>query len=102
LTDPHPERGVRIADDRGGWEFVPYRELAAAARRTGAAMRAAGLRPGGVVCLVQTGPRGFLTALFGAWAAGATAAPLAPPSFQGRAEYVTQLRAVLAQAAPAL
>lgn len=102
LTDPHPERGVRIADDRGGWEFVPYRELAASARRTGAAMRAAGLRPGEVVCLVLPGPRAFLTALFGAWAAGATAAPLAPPSFQGRAEYVTQLRAVLAQAAPAL
>ncbi|MEU3465704.1 AMP-binding protein [Streptomyces sp. NPDC006733] len=102
LTDPHPGRGVRLADDAGGWTYVPYPELAAAARRTGASMRPAGVRPGDVVCLLMPTGLPALAALFGAWAAGATVSPLPPPSFQSDDAYVEHIAAVLEQAAPAL
>ncbi|MCZ4119622.1 AMP-binding protein [Streptomyces sp. H39-S7] len=102
LTDPHPGRGVRLADDSGGWTYVPYPELAAAAHRAGAAMRAAGVRPGDVVCLLMPTGLPCLAALFGAWAAGATISPLPPPAFQTDDAYVEHIAAILEQAAPAL
>ncbi|WP_438297478.1 AMP-binding protein [Streptomyces sp. HUAS TT7] len=102
LTAPHSEQGVHLADESDGWEFVPYRELAASARRTATAMTAAGVRPGSVVCLILPSGRDFLSALFGAWAAGATVSPLVPPSFQPDEEYVAYVAAILRQAEPSL
>ncbi|MFI9724076.1 AMP-binding protein [Streptomyces sp. NPDC052396] len=102
LTDPHPERGVRFADDSDGWEFVPYRELARSARRMAAEMTAAGVRPGSVVCLILPSGRSFLSAFFAAWAAGATISPLLPPSFQSDGEYTEYVSGILRQAEPAL
>ncbi|MDJ0345786.1 AMP-binding protein [Streptomyces sp. H10-C2] len=102
LTDPHPGRGVRLADDSGGWTYVPYPELAAAAHRVAASMRAAGVRPGDVVCVLMPTGLPCLATLFGAWAAGATISPLPPPSFQTEDAYVEHIVAVLEQAAPAL
>lgn len=102
LTDPHPGRGVRLADDSGGWTHVPYPELAAAARRAAAGMRSAGVRPGDVVCLLMPTGLPCLAALFGVWAVGATISPLPPPSFQTDDAYVEHIVAVLEQATPAL
>ncbi|NEA52930.1 fatty acyl-AMP ligase [Streptomyces sp. SID13666] len=102
LTDPHAGRGVRLADDSGGWTYVPYPELAAAARRAAAGMRSAGVRPGDVVCLLMPTGLPCLAALFGVWAVGATISPLPPPSFQTDDAYVEHIVAVLEQAAPAL
>ncbi|MDF9810931.1 AMP-binding protein [Streptomyces sp. SPB162] len=102
LTDPRPGRGVHLADDSGGWAYVPYPELAAAAHRAAAAMRSAGVRRGDVVCLLMPTGLPCLAALFGAWAAGATVSPLPPPSFQTDDAYVEHIVAILEQAAPAL
>ncbi|MFC5724231.1 AMP-binding protein [Streptomyces gamaensis] len=102
LTRPHPQRGVRFADDRGGWDFVPYRELAVCARRVATAMAGAGVGPGSVVALVLPSGRSFLTALFAAWTAGATVCPLLPPSFQTDDEYVGYVSGILRQAEPSL
>ncbi|MEU1627600.1 AMP-binding protein [Streptomyces sp. NPDC020096] len=102
LTQPHPDRGVHFAADSGDWEFVPYRELAASARRVATEMVAAGVRPGDVVCLIMPSGRDCLAALFGAWAAGATVSPLLPPSFQSTGEYVEYVSGILRQAEPAL
>lgn len=93
---------MHFATDSGDWEFVPYRELAASARRVAAEMAAAGVRPGDVVCLILPSGRDCLAALFGAWAAGATVSPLLPPSFQSEGEYVEYVSGILRQAEPAL
>lgn len=106
LTAPDPRRGVRFlgtdaaADD--DWELVSYPDLASAARRVGAAMRSAGVRPGDVVCLLMRTEPQCLTALFGALAIGATISPLVPSSFEGDEQYVDYVAAILRQAQPAL
>jgi fatty-acyl-CoA synthase len=102
LTEPVPGRGVHLANDGGGWDFVSYPDLAAQARRTGAELVAAGVRPGDVVCLLM--PTGFpyFAAFFGVWVAGATPCPVVPPAFQAHADYVEHVATVLRQAEPSL
>jgi acyl-CoA synthetase (AMP-forming)/AMP-acid ligase II len=93
---------VYLADDGDGWRFVPYRELAGAARRVAFALAADGVRPGDTVCVLM--PTGYpaLSAIFGAWAAGATVCPIVPPSFQPADEYTSHVAAIVEQAAPRL
>jgi fatty-acyl-CoA synthase len=102
LTKPVPGRGVHLANDGGTWDFVSYPELAAQARRTGAELVAAGVRPGDVVCLLM--PTGFpyFAAFFGVWVAGATPCPVVPPAFQAHTDYVEHVATVLRQAEPSL
>jgi acyl-CoA synthetase (AMP-forming)/AMP-acid ligase II len=102
LTDPRTGRGVHLATDTDDWEYRSYAELASGARRAGAAMVEEGVRPGDVVCVIV--PTGFVAveALFGAWAAGATACFVTPPAFAAAAEYVGHVAGILAQARPAL
>ena len=102
LTDPHPGRGVHLAVDDGAWQFVSYPELALEARRAGAALVDAGVRPGDVICLLMPTGLPYLAAFFGAWVAGATPCPVAPPAFQARSEYQTHVANVLRKAAPTL
>ncbi|WP_413803309.1 AMP-binding protein [Streptomyces iranensis] len=103
LTDPPRTagdlhgRGIHLADDRGGWEFHKYPELAASARRVAGSLAAQGVRPGDVVCVLL--PTGFpcLSSLFGVWAAGATVCLIPPPSFAAEAEYVEHAAGILRQ-----
>ncbi|MGV9847590.1 AMP-binding protein [Streptomyces sp. NPDC003442] len=90
-------RGIHLADDRGGWEFHGYPELAASARRVAGSLAAQGVRPGDVVCVLL--PTGFpcLSSLFGVWAAGATVCLIPPPSFAAEAEYVEHAAGILRQ-----
>ncbi len=102
LTQPHPDRGVHLADETGGWTYAAYPELAAAARRMAAQLLAAGVRPGDAVCVLM--PTGYpvLTVIYGVWAAGAAICPVVPPSFQREDEYVAHVAAILEQAQPSL
>ncbi|WP_206269392.1 AMP-binding protein [Streptomyces antioxidans] len=103
LTDPPRMagdlhgRGIHLADDRGGWAFHGYPELAASARRVAGSLAAQGVRPGDVVCVLL--PTGFpcLSSLFGVWAAGATVCLVPPPAFAAEAEYVEHTAGILRQ-----
>ncbi len=102
LTDPSPDSGVYLAHASDGWQYMPYPELAGAARRVAAALAAGGARPGDTVCVLM--PTGYpvLSAIYGVWAAGATVCPIVPPSFQPTEEYVSHVSAIIEQAAPIL
>jgi fatty-acyl-CoA synthase len=102
LTDSSPDTGVYLAQATDGWQFMPYPELASAARRVAAALVGDGVRPGDVVCVLM--PTGYpvLSAIYGVWAAGATVCPIVPPSFQPAEEYIRHVAAIIEQAAPAL
>jgi acyl-CoA synthetase (AMP-forming)/AMP-acid ligase II len=63
---------------------LPWGEVASRARRAGAALSAAGVRPGDRVAIVLRTEPLFLDAFFGALAAGAVPAPLYPPVRLGR------------------
>ncbi len=102
LSAPRPGRGIFLADDSGGWRRIEYSELAVAARRAGARLVDAGVNTGDVVCLSMPTEYSSLSTFFGAWAAGATICPLAPPSFQPEQEYVDHIAAILQQAKPAV
>jgi fatty-acyl-CoA synthase len=102
ISEPHPGRGVHLADDEGGWSLHGYTELAASARRVATGMIKAGVRPGDVVCVVL--PTGYpcLSAIFGAWTAGATISLPPPPTLAPDGEYLQHVAAILHQARPAL
>lgn len=102
LTAPRAGRGIHFATDSGGWGYYEYAELSLAARRSGAAMLAAGARPGDVVCLLMPTGYATLSAYFGAWAAGLTPCMITPPSFTSAADYVELIAGILRQARPAL
>ncbi|OKI06234.1 AMP-dependent synthetase [Streptomyces sp. CB02923] len=95
-------RGVHLADDRGGWVFHPYPELAASARRVAGSLAGLGVGPGDVVCILM--PTGFpcLSSLFGVWAAGATVCLIPPPSYAAEAEYVEHAAGILEQSGAAV
>jgi fatty-acyl-CoA synthase len=102
LTSPHPDRGVHLADETGGWTYAGYPELAATARRMTAQLVAVGVRPGDAVCVLMPTGYSVITVLYGVWAAGAAICPVVPPSFQSEDEYVAHVAAILEQAQPAL
>jgi fatty-acyl-CoA synthase len=100
LTEP-TDRGVCFASGRDGWDFLSYRELAAAAGGFAARLRRRGVGAGDVVCTaMDTGPD-LLATFFGAWAAGATVTPVRPPSYEPASEYARRVDSVLASARPA-
>jgi acyl-CoA synthetase (AMP-forming)/AMP-acid ligase II len=103
LDRPDSGRGIRFAAPDGTWDLWTYTRLAALVRRSAAALRQAGVRPGDVVTIVEpTGPR-FVGLLFGSMLAGAVASPLAPPpAFGDRDRYGQHLHGVLATAVPRL
>jgi fatty-acyl-CoA synthase len=102
LIKPASGRGIHLGTSKDGWEFMSYRELAGRARRAGAELAAAGVRPGDVVCMLM--PTGFdcLATFFGAWVVGATPSMMAPPSFQSPRQYMPHVAAILERARPAL
>lgn len=100
LDRPDPHRGVRFADDDGGWDLATYEDLADGALRVAELLQARGMKRGDVVAIiVPTGPS-FAAAFFGTLAAGGTPSPLVPPSMFDEAErYVAHNAALLADAA---
>ncbi|MFD7668745.1 AMP-binding protein [Streptomyces sp. NPDC059788] len=94
--------GIHLADDRGGWVFHPYTELAASARRVAGSLAALGVRPGDVVCVLLPTGLPCLSSLFGVWAAGATVCLIPPPAFAAQAEYVEHAAGIVEQCAPAV
>ncbi|GAA1534694.1 hypothetical protein GCM10009678_16310 [Actinomadura kijaniata] len=102
LDKPNSGRGVHLATDDGGWEYRDYASLASAARRTGAALIEAGVRPGDVVCVVLPTDFTCVETYFAVWAAGGTVCLITPPLFQDGDDYVAHVAAILRQARPRL
>ena len=103
LEEPRVGRGLRFAEDDGGWSLWEYPRLAMAV--AGQAERICGLRAQaeGVVSIVSGSGPGFVAAFMGALAAGNTPSPLSPPGFGADpVEYVERVAAALRVAAPTL
>ncbi|WP_030949841.1 AMP-binding protein, partial [Streptomyces sp. NRRL S-646] len=101
LDAPRADRGINTLDLAGEWQYTPYPELAANTRAAAGELTAAGVRPGDVVSIIHRNGPGFVTAFFGALAAGATPSPVVPPAlFQDRASYSRHVGAILGVAAP--
>jgi acyl-CoA synthetase (AMP-forming)/AMP-acid ligase II len=81
-----PARGLRLLDRRQRETWLSWPALAAGASRVAGGLRARGIEPGERVALVFPTGEEFMTALFGALAAGAVPAPLCPPPRLGRLE----------------
>lgn len=88
--------GLHWLDRREAVTHHPWQVIADRARRAGAALRAAGVRPGDrVAILLPTHPT-FGDALFGVYAAGAVPVPLYPPVRLGRLDdWVARTAAML-------
>lgn len=89
LLQPRDDRGIRFAIDAEDWDLWSYDRLAAATYSAAAQIVEAGVRRGDIVALiVPTGP-GFVAAYFGTLLAGATPAPLVPPTlFEPEERYI--------------
>ena len=88
--------GLHWLDRREAVTHHPWQVIVDRARRAGAALRAAGIRPGDrVAILLPTHPT-FGDALFGVYAAGAVPVPLYPPVRLGRLDdWVARTAAML-------
>jgi acyl-CoA synthetase (AMP-forming)/AMP-acid ligase II len=76
LSAPSASRGMRFAQDDGGWALVSYAELAARSFQVAARLGDEGLPAGSVVALVlPTGPA-FVASYYGALLAGHTPCPV--------------------------
>lgn len=79
--------------------LVPYADMARRARRFGAALQAAGVRPGERVGLILPDSSEFVDAILGAMYAGAIAVPVYPPMNLGQFEaYLANTTHILRQA----
>jgi acyl-CoA synthetase (AMP-forming)/AMP-acid ligase II len=103
LEKPRDGRGLRFAEDDGGWSLWEYPRLAGAVTAQAERIRELGTLAGGAVSIVGGSGPGFVAAFMGALAAGNTPSPLSPPGFGADpAEYVERMAAALRVAAPAL
>lgn len=100
LDSPRSTHGLQIFHGRG-WRFESYEDLAISTRCVAGGLRAHGVPSDGIVAVATPNPHDFLTAFYGALAAGATPLPLAlPGSFSSR--NAEQLGRVLRAAEPDL
>ena len=72
-------RGIAFLGEEGETERWTYGELAEVARRAAGAWRDLGVRPGDRVGLLGSTTPELVAAIFGCWASGAIAVPLAVP-----------------------
>jgi len=79
-ADSEADHGVTVVDEGGAREFRSYRQLRESADRTAAALRIAGLESLERVLLALPTGFEFLTAYFGALAAGIVPVPMPAPS----------------------
>ncbi|GAB2810618.1 hypothetical protein GCM10022221_05030 [Actinocorallia aurea] len=102
LDQPHPDRGVYLATEEGGWDYRAYPEIASSAKRIAAALEAEGVGTGDVVCAIIPTDYTLISTYFGVWASGAVMCLITPPLFQTGEEYVDHVAAILRQAKPKL
>ena len=97
LESPRADRGLRLIDrDGDGVAFHSYADLADRARRSAAALRAAGVGAGDVVVIARPTSMEFVADFFGAALLGATPSPVAPPeAFRGADRYLGHLGRIL-------
>jgi fatty-acyl-CoA synthase len=97
LAGADPARGLRFVAADGSERFVPFRDVAAEARRRGRRLRALGLDKGDRLALVIPDADEFVLTFLGAVAAGIVPVPLYPPLSLGRLDaYVRDTARVLA------
>lgn len=102
LHDPAGDRGIHVARDGDQWDFLPYADLAAAARRTAADLLDRGVRPDDRVVILEPDVEGFGAAFFGCLIIGTTPVPAAPPSvFQDGDAYARHLSNLVRVSDPA-
>jgi fatty-acyl-CoA synthase len=88
-----------LVQEKGPVEFISYAETGRRARRFGAALQAAGVRPGERVGLILPDSSEFVEAIFGAMYAGAIPVPVYPPMNLGQFEgYLANTTHILRQA----
>ncbi|GAB3672836.1 hypothetical protein GCM10027589_42500 [Actinocorallia lasiicapitis] len=102
IDTPHPDRGVYLADEQGGWAYRSYPEIASSAKKIAAALAEEGVGPGDVVCAIIPTDYDLISTYFGVWASGAVICLITPPLFQTGEEYVAHVAAILRQAKPRL
>lgn len=99
IDTPPPDGLIRVANDDGEtWTTRSHVEVATAVRAFAAVLAAAGVGSGDTVAVAV--PTGFdaITAIFGAWRAGAAISMLPPPVLGGGEDYRTHLTALLGNA----
>lgn len=102
LNDPLANRGIRFAQDGEEWDSWSYERLAMAAHSVASQLIDAGAVRGEIVAIVvPTGP-GFVAAFYGTLLAGATPAPLVPPSVLESEQRYVERTADLLAAGPTL
>jgi fatty-acyl-CoA synthase len=100
LAQPSEKRGIRFREERRGWAFNSYAELAAGSRAVAARLAEERLTPGSEIAIVVPSGPDFVSAYFGTLLAGHTPCPLVPPTlFSSRAAYVDQVAGLLRVAA---
>ncbi|PCC70737.1 Acyl-CoA synthetase (AMP-forming)/AMP-acid ligase II [Nannocystis exedens] len=88
-----------LVQEKDPVKFFSYAETARRARRFGAALQAAGVRPGERVGLILPDSSEFVEAIYGAMYAGAIAVPVYPPMNLGQFEgYLANTTHILRQA----
>jgi len=103
LDDPRANRGMHFAKPGDDWDFWPHTRLADQVLTFAAACGERGVGHGDVIMVIKRCSPGFVSALFGAMAAGATACSVAPPfAYHGAENYERHLAHVLTVARPAL
>jgi acyl-CoA synthetase (AMP-forming)/AMP-acid ligase II len=95
LDAPGADTGVHLAADDGGWDFLPYTELAQQVRRIAGLLLDRGLGAGRTVAVLMPTSHLCLAAMFAVPAAGATLTPVAPPLFHDADRYLRHLRGLL-------
>jgi fatty-acyl-CoA synthase len=101
LDDPVPERGYTFMSTDGGRESCSFEQLAWSAHEAASLILDLGIRPNQIVAIVMPNGRDFHDAFFGAWLAGGTPAPIAPPfALLKIDEYVAHLASLLAKIDP--
>jgi acyl-CoA synthetase (AMP-forming)/AMP-acid ligase II len=100
LDEPTTQRGIRFARDDGTWDMASYAELAASSHSVAARLVESFPSVQGqiVSVVVPPGPE-FVGAYFGVLLAGATPAPLVPPTLFDDADAYVNHTASLMQAA---
>ncbi len=103
LDAPVAGRGLRFADDRGGWELWEYPRLAGLVAEAAERIELERTRATGPVAIaVPSGPE-FVAAFLGSLVAGHTPSPLALPIFmRDPARYTRHVAAILQAADPVL
>lgn len=100
LAEPSRDHGIHFSDG-DVWSFRPYSRIASDAALAAELLRAEGVVPGDVVCVIVAQGSVFAAGFMGVLAAGAVPCVIAPPGvFQGLDAYLTHVASLLCSARP--